>query len=59
MAKPVANACRQQHTEQDQLKRRLLDESDGAANDRSGFAPWSCDLSTNPGDIMDILAKHI
>ena len=45
-------------TEQDEVKRRFLGEWVQAVNDHGGFGRWSWDMSKNPGDIQDILAKH-
>jgi type III restriction enzyme len=47
-----------QDTEQDQTKRRFLDEWVKAVNQHGGFGSWSWDVSKNPGDIKDILARH-
>jgi type III restriction enzyme len=47
-----------QDSEQDQIKRRFLDEWVNAVNDRGGFGNWSWDVSKNPADIKDILARH-
>ena len=43
--------------EQDQTKRRFLDEWVNAVNKHGGFGRWSWDVSMNPGDIKDILAR--
>jgi len=45
-------------SEQDQTKRRFLDEWVKAVNAHGGFGQWSWDVSRNPGDVKDILAKH-
>ena len=45
-------------TEQDQTKRRFLDEWVKAVNQHGGFGTWSWDLSTRPDDIKDIVARH-
>lgn len=45
-------------SEQDQTKRRFLDEWAQAVNAHAGFGRWSWDVSTDPGDIKDILARH-
>jgi type III restriction enzyme len=45
-------------TEQDQTKRRFLDEWVRAVNEHGGFGRWRWDVSRNPSDIRDILAKH-
>ena len=45
-------------TEQDQVKRRFLDQWVSAVNDHGGFGHWSWDVSKDPGDIHDILARY-
>jgi len=45
-------------TEQDRRKREFLREWVNAVNTHGGFGHWSWDVSLNPGDIKDILAKH-
>jgi type III restriction enzyme len=45
-------------TEQDQTKRRFLDEWVKAVNQHGGFGTWSWDLSIRPDDIKDIMARH-
>lgn len=45
-------------TEQDQTKRRFLDEWVKAVNAHRGFRHWCCDVSRNPADVKDILARH-
>jgi type III restriction enzyme len=45
-------------TEQDRRKREFLGEWTNAVNTYGGFGQWSWDVSLNPGDIKDILAKH-
>jgi type III restriction enzyme len=45
-------------TEQDQTKRRFLDEWVKAVNAHRGFGHWCCDVSRNPADVKDILARH-
>ena len=47
-----------QDTEQDQAKRRFLDEWVNAVNTYGGFGRWAWDVSRDPGDIKDILARH-
>jgi type III restriction enzyme len=44
-------------TEQDQTKRRFLDEWVKAVNEHGGFGFWSWDVSRDPGDIKDILSR--
>jgi type III restriction enzyme len=46
-------------TEQDQTKRQFLTEWINAVNSHGGFGSWSWDVSFNPGDLKDILAKHV
>jgi type III restriction enzyme len=48
-----------QDTEQDQVKRRFLDEWVKAVNGHKGFGQWSWDVSKDPGDIKDILTRQI
>lgn len=45
-------------TEQDKTKRQFLDEWVRAVNDHGGFGRWAWDVSQNPGDIADIIARH-
>ena len=45
-------------SEQDRTKRQFLDEWIKAVNTHGGFGRWSWDVSMNPGDIHDILARH-
>jgi type III restriction enzyme len=45
-------------TEQDETKRQLLAEWVTAVNSHGGFGSWSWDVSFNPGDLKDILARH-
>ena len=47
-----------QDSEQNQTKRRFLGEWVKAVNEHGGFGRWSCDVSRDPGDIKDILARH-
>jgi type III restriction enzyme len=47
-----------QDLEQDQVKRRFLDEWVKAVNEHGGFGVWAWEVSKNPGDIKDLLAKH-
>lgn len=44
--------------EQDKIKRRYLEDWVGAVNSDGGFGRWHCDVSTNPADVLDILAKY-
>lgn len=45
--------------DQDRTKRQFLDEWVKAVNTHGGFGRWSWDVSMNPGDIHDILARHV
>ena len=47
-----------QPDEQSHSKRRALEQWTQAVNRHGGFGRWSADVSYNPGDIKDILAKH-
>ncbi len=47
-----------QDSEQDQTKRRFLDEWVNAVNGHNGFGHWTWDVSRDPGDIKDILTRH-
>ena len=47
-----------QDTEQDRVKRRYLDEWVQAVNQQGGFGRWRWDVAKQPGDVLDILAKH-
>ena len=47
-----------QDSEQNQTKRRFLDEWANAVNAHGGFGRWSWDVSLAPGDIQDILSRH-
>ena len=40
------------------LNWRFLDEWVYAVNEYGGFGRWSWDVSKNPGDVRDILARH-
>ncbi|HUE74806.1 MAG TPA: DEAD/DEAH box helicase family protein [Pirellulaceae bacterium] len=44
--------------EQNRTKRRFLGEWVDAVNQHGGFGRWAWDVSFNPGDIKDILARH-
>ena len=48
-----------QVSDQDRVKRRFLAEWVEAINAHGGFGRWSEDVSTTPGDIQDILARHV
>ena len=47
-----------QPDQQTQAKHRTLEQWTQAVNQHGGFGRWSCDESTDPGDVKDILAKH-
>ena len=47
-----------QDTDQDRTKRRFLQEWVTAINAHGGFGRWVHAVSTHPGDIQDILARH-
>ncbi len=47
-----------QDTQQNQTKRKFLDEWVRAVNTRGGFGTWCWDVSFDPGDLKAILAKH-
>lgn len=47
-----------QETEQDQVKRRFLDEWTQAVNAQGGLGRWRCATTHSPGEIRDILLKH-
>ena len=46
-------------TEQNKTKRRFLGEWVNAVNEHGGFGEWCWDVSKDPGDIKDILARHV
>ena len=48
-----------QDTARDRTKRKFLAEWVEAVNQHGGFGRWSWDVSTAPGDIRDILARHL
>ena len=43
---------------QSHAKRRTLEQWGEAVNQHGGFGQWSAAVSTNPGDLKDILARH-
>ena len=45
-------------SDQDRTKRRFLEEWVNAVNAHGGFGRWTWAVSTTPGDIPDILARH-
>ena len=47
-----------QDSDKDRTKRRFLDEWVQAVNAHGGFGKWHSDVSKNPADISDILARH-
>jgi len=40
------------------VKRRFLDDWVKAVNEHGGFGAWAWEVSKNPGDIRDLIAKH-
>ena len=48
-----------QPDEQSYSKRRALEQWVQAVNQHGGFGHWSADVSYSPGDIKDILTKHV
>ena len=46
-----------QDTEQDQVKRRYLDEWTHAVNAHGGFGRWRWAVANSPGEIRDILMQ--
>jgi len=48
-----------QDTEQDRTKRQFLEQWVQAVNAYGGFGRWSWDVSKDPADIKDLLAKHV
>ena len=47
-----------QDTEQDQVKRRYLDEWTQAVNAQGGFGRWRWAVASEPGEIRDILIRN-
>lgn len=47
-----------QDTEQDQVKRRFLDEWVKAVNQHTSFGRWHWEVSKNPADLPDILIRY-
>ncbi|MDR4470411.1 MAG: DEAD/DEAH box helicase family protein [Nitrospira sp.] len=47
-----------QETEQDQVKRRFLEEWVKAVNQHAAFGQWHWEVSRNPADLPDILARY-
>ncbi|MGH9510638.1 MAG: BPTD_3080 family restriction endonuclease [Terriglobales bacterium] len=47
-----------QDNQEQQTKREFLGEWVGAVNSHGGFGTWAGDVSRNPTDIHEILAKH-
>jgi type III restriction enzyme len=45
-------------SDQDRTKRKFLAEWVEAVNAHGGFGRWAWDVSKDPGDIKDILARH-
>ena len=48
-----------QDTDRDRTKRKFLAEWVEAINQHGGFGRWAWDVSTTPGGIRDILARHM
>ncbi len=48
-----------QDTEQDQVKRRYLDEWTKAVNEHGGFGQWRWAVAKHPGEIRDILMQGV
>lgn len=48
-----------QETEQDRVKRRYLEEWTQAVSSHGGFGHWCCDIANQPGEISDILLRHL
>jgi hypothetical protein len=47
-----------QDTPKDRTKREFLGEWVAAVNEHGGFGRWACDVSFNPSDLEDVLARH-
>src|SRR5216684_5723910 len=47
-----------QDSQQDRTKREFLSEWVKAVNAHGGFGDWSCDVSRNPKDLLNILQTH-
>jgi type III restriction enzyme len=47
-----------QDTEQDQVKRRYLDEWSQAVNAYGGLGRWQSAVARDPGEIRDILLRQ-
>ena len=45
-------------TDQDKTKRRFLDEWVRAVNEHGGFGKWRWDVSLDPADVTDVIARH-
>ncbi len=48
-----------QDSPQNQTKRQAMDEWARAVSSHGGFGTWTSDVSYDPADVVDILAKHI
>ena len=46
------------NSEQDNAKRVFLEEWTRAVNAHGGFGHWACDVSFEPGDVVDILQRY-
>jgi type III restriction enzyme len=47
-----------EETEQDQVKRRHLDEWVAAVNAHGGFGRWRAAVARAPGEVVDIVVEH-
>lgn len=48
-----------QDSQENQTKRRFLDEWVRGVNEHGGFGRWSADVSYDPADVAGILARHV
>lgn len=48
-----------QNTERDRIKREALREWIEAVNADGRFGRWACDVSYQPGDVLDIVRRHL
>lgn len=46
------------NTERDKVKRAAMREWVDAVNADGRFGVWCCDVSFNPGDVLDVLTRH-
>ncbi|NLE39040.1 MAG: hypothetical protein GX621_13535, partial [Pirellulaceae bacterium] len=47
-----------QDSQQNQTKRKFLGEWVTAVNEHGGFGNWAWDVSRDPSDLVDILARQ-